>query len=76
MITSDARAGLRKEVAADIPTVLNASDREDTNRLVKLRVEKYRVSFPKPADWMEENIPESLTVFMVPAARRGGSGRR
>lgn len=64
------KVSMRKEVAADIRTVLNAPDREEANRLLKLRVEKYRVSCPKLAEWMEENIPESLTVFMVPAAHR------
>jgi putative transposase len=64
------KVSMRKEVAADIRTVLNAPDREEANRLLKLRVEKYRVSCPKLAEWMEENVPESLTVFMVPAAHR------
>lgn len=64
------KVSMRKEVADDIRTVLNAPDREEANRLLKLRVEKYHVSCPKLAEWMEENIPESLTVFMVPAAHR------
>jgi len=61
---------MRKEVGADIRSVLNAPDHAEADRLLKIRVEKYRKTAPKLAEWMEENIPQSLSVFAVPVAHR------
>jgi putative transposase len=35
-----------------------------------LLVEKYRKNVPKLAEWAEENIPEGLTVYMLPVSHR------
>ena len=51
------KVSMRKEVGADFRSVLNAPDRAEAERLLKIRVEKYRKSAPKLADWMEENVP-------------------
>ncbi len=61
---------MRKEVCQDIRSVLNAPDRMEAERLLKIRVEKYRDTAPKLAEWMEANVPQSLSVFAVPAAHR------
>jgi transposase-like protein len=37
---------------------------------MRCAVEKYADSTSKLADWMEANIPESLTVFCLPARHR------
>jgi transposase-like protein len=61
---------LRPQVARDLRSVFNASDRaEAEERLAKL-VAKYRKSAPKLAEWMETNVPEGLTVFALPEAHR------
>lgn len=33
-------------------------------------MKKYRGKAPKLAEWLEENMPESLTVFSLPASHR------
>jgi transposase-like protein len=61
---------LRPQVAHDLRSVFNTSDRaEAEERLAKL-VAKYRKSAPKLAEWMETNVPEGLTVFALPEPHR------
>jgi len=64
------KVSMRSEVAGDIRSVLNAPDRQEADRLLKFRIEKYRSSAPELATWLEENVPQSLTVFQAPAAHR------
>jgi len=64
------KVSMRTEVAADIRSVLNAPDRQEADRLLNIRIDKYRSSAPDLATWLEENVPQSLTVFQVPAAHR------
>jgi len=64
------KISMRKEVGDDIRSVLNAPDRAEAERLLKLRVEKYATTAPKLAHWLEENVPQSLSVFSVPPAHR------
>jgi putative transposase len=61
---------MRSEVAADLRTVFNASDRPTAERLLWGLVEKYQSAAPKLADWLEQNVPEGLTVFALPADHR------
>lgn len=61
---------MRKDVAADIRSIFNAHDRPDAERHLRRVVEKYADSAPKLATWMEENIPEGLTVFELPNSHR------
>ncbi len=61
---------MRTDVAADIRSIFNAHDRPDAERHLRRVVEKYAESAPKLATWVEENVPEGLTVFELPAARR------
>jgi putative transposase len=60
------KKSMKKEVAEDIKTVLNAPDKPEAERYLKKIVEKYEKSNPKLSEWMENNIPESLTVFDFP----------
>jgi len=64
------RVAMRKEVAADIRSVFDARDINEANRVLKSIVEKYHKSASKLSRWMEENIPEGLTVFKLPVNRR------
>lgn len=60
----------RESVAADLRTVFNAVDRADADRQLRLVVEKYRSTAPRLAQWLEENVPQGLTVFALPAPYR------
>ncbi len=61
---------LREAVAADIRSIFNAPDRNEADRLLAKIVEKYSKKATKLSVWMEENIPEGLTVFAVPEKHR------
>ena len=61
---------LKSSVAADIRSVFNASSRDEANRLLKLLVEKYQKTEPRLSQWMEENIPEGLSIMAFPAAHQ------
>lgn len=64
------KVSLRKQVAADIRNVFDAPDRAAAERLLGETVAKYHKSAPKLAAWLEQNIPEGLTVMTLPAAHR------
>ncbi|MCE5303518.1 MAG: transposase, partial [Planctomycetaceae bacterium] len=40
------------------------------NRWLQQTVQKYHTSAPKLAEWLEANVPESLTVLRWPPAHR------
>ena len=61
---------MRNEVARDLRGVLDASDRPEADRRLQQLVVKYAKPAPKLAAWLEENVPESLTVLSLPAAHR------
>jgi transposase-like protein len=50
--------------------VWNAPDRPAAERLLAEMVQKYQKTAPKLAAWLEENVPEGLTVFALPPAHR------
>lgn len=64
------RRALKSEVAADIRAVFNARHRQEAEELLALVVQKYAKIAPDLAGWMEENIPEGLTVFSFPEKHR------
>jgi transposase-like protein len=64
------KVAMRKQVAADIKSIFDAPDRHEAKRLLGQTVAKYQTSAPKLATWLEENIPEGLTVFEFPAPHR------
>ena len=64
------RKVLKVEVAADIRAVFNARDRHEAETLLAGAVQKYAKIAPALADWMEENIPEGLTIFAFPEKQR------
>jgi putative transposase len=61
---------LKAEVAADIRAIFNAPNRPEAEALLSKTVQKYAKSAPRLADWLEENIPQGLTVFAFPEAHR------
>ncbi len=64
------RKEMKKEVAADIKAIFDAPNRQEAERLLALTVEKYQEKASRLARWMEENLPEGLTVFAFPAEHR------
>jgi putative transposase len=60
------RRSMRKEVADDIRTIFNAPDRSTAESYLVRAVAKYAETASKLSAWMEENIPEGLTVFDFP----------
>ena len=64
------RKEMKKEVAADIKAIFDAPNRQEAERLLALTVEKYQEKASRLAQWMEDNLPEGLTVFAFPAEHR------
>lgn len=64
------KTSLKPEVAADIRSVFNARSLDEARRILAEIVEKYAKTQSKLSAWMEDNIPEGLTVFSFPAATR------
>jgi transposase-like protein len=58
------------EASADLRAVFNAANRVEAERLLGLMVKKYEPVAPKLAAWLEESVPEGLTVFDVPLEHR------
>lgn len=58
------------EASAELKAVFNASNRAEADRLLELMAKKYRPSAPKLAAWLENDVPEGLTVFMAPLNQR------
>ena len=61
---------MQEEVAKTSGPYFNAPDRYKAESYLKEAIEKYQSSASKLASWMEENIPEGLTVFSFPPAHR------
>ena len=64
------RQELKREVMDDLRGVFDAADYAAANEQLQRMVRKYEQSAPKLAAWLEENVPESLTVFRLPASHR------
>lgn len=61
---------MKTEVAAGIRSVFNAGNRQEAEGRLKATVAKYEKAAPRLAAWLEENLPEGLTVFDFPEAHR------
>ena len=61
---------MQKQVSNDIADIFAAPSGELAQVRLKYYVEKYAESAPKLSEWMEENLPEGLTVFELPAKHR------
>jgi transposase-like protein len=56
----------RKEVAADLRAIFNAPSQVEADRLRQAMVKKYAERAPRLSRWLEENVPQGLTVFSFP----------
>jgi putative transposase len=61
---------MKADVARDIRSIFNAPDRQESETLMKKIVVKYSQDAPRLADWMEDNLPQGLTVFSFPESHR------
>lgn len=57
-------------MAEALRVVFNAPDRAEAERRLAQAVKAFRESAPKLAEWMEDNVPESLSVFALPSEHR------
>lgn len=64
------RQAMRMEVAADIRAMFNAPDRKTAEQLLQAAIQKYALSAPKLATWLEDNLAEGFTVFDFPLEHR------
>ncbi|MGH7930280.1 MAG: IS256 family transposase [Candidatus Binatia bacterium] len=64
------REEMKPEVMDDLRSVLDSGDQHTAGQQLSRVVRKYEKSAPKLAQWMEENVPESFTVFRLPPTHR------
>lgn len=64
------KRSMKKEVASDIRSVLQAPNDEEAKRLLQKIIKKYQDNAPELAKWMESSVPESLTVMQFPEHHR------
>lgn len=60
------KKSMKKKVAFDIRSIFNAPSLVEAKRLLKITVKKYEATASHLADWMENSIPEGLSVFTFP----------
>jgi len=64
------KRAMQKQVHDDIADIFAAPNGELACMRLKYYVEKYAESAPQLSEWMEENLPEGLTVFEFPQKHR------
>jgi transposase-like protein len=64
------RAEMKREVVDDLRSVFDSADEHSAREQLGRVVRKYQKTAPKLAAWMEENVPESLSVFRLPPSHR------
>lgn len=60
------KVSMRQQVADDIRYIFNARNRPEADTRLNETVERYSISAPELARWMESAIPEGLTIFSFP----------
>ena len=61
---------MRREVARALRSIFNAPDREEARRRLQLVVESYCKTAPRLAAWIDDNVPEGLTIVDFPKHQR------
>lgn len=64
------KIAMRSAAAAELRQVLHAPTRDQADALLKTMVANHRKAAPELADWLEANVPESLTVLSLPSEHR------
>lgn len=61
---------IRAQIGDWLRPIFNAKNRAEADQRLKDAIEHYQHNAPKLAHWLEHNVPESLTVFTLPAEHR------
>ena len=61
---------LKRDVMDELRATLDAADLAAAQEQLQRMVRKYEKQAPKLAAWLEANVPQSLSVFALPAAHR------
>ena len=64
------KVAMRTEVARDLRRIFDADETAEAERRFRDAVARYHKTAPQLAAWLEENVPEALTVLRIPAAHR------
>ena len=64
------KVSMRPCVAEDLRDIFTAKDIACAKERLQICVAKYSKSAPQLSEWMEENVPEGLAVFALPAGHR------
>ena len=64
------RLDLRAQIARDIRSVFNSPNLPSAQRRLQEISASYAPSAPKLSAWMEDNLPQGLAVFALPAAHQ------
>ncbi len=64
------RQSMRAELARELRAIFDSPDRAEADRRLQLTVAKYARSAPQLSAWLEQNVPQSLTVFQFPPEHR------
>jgi len=70
MLHQISRQSMRSAVASELRGVLQAPTHDEATERLRRMVSQYHKSQPKLAAWLEENVPESLTVLTLPESHR------
>jgi len=60
------RQSMKAEVAEDLRRIFNAPNRSMAEMYLADTIQKYEKAAPRLSQWMEQNVPEGLTVFSFP----------
>ena len=61
---------VKKEIGGELRQIWNARTLALAEQELNQLVAKYRTTAPKLAQWLEDNVPEGLTVFQLPRKHR------
>ena len=61
---------IRSEIGDWLRPIWNARDHAEADQRLKDAIEHFTAAAPKLARWLEDNVPESLTVFNLPREHR------
>lgn len=64
------KISMRTDVAQAMRRVFNADDRNEAQHRLRQMIDQYHDTAPRLAHWLEENVPEGLTIFALPAGHR------
>ena len=64
------KQNMRLEVAAEIRSIFNATNKRRAEELLQEVIQKYAVTAPRLSAWLEDNLSEGFSVFDFPLEHR------